>query len=124
MENIYDYNYLECMKERIKAFLNDEVFTSTEKDIFTITAEELSDRLRTDDSITWNGSGSRTFNRREAQQRVLHNEDLLEETIDEFWIDMGKMRNNREYLDVSIRCYLLPQACEEALEEIRKEAFQ
>lgn len=119
-----NYNYLEEMVKDIYQYVKenknyleiDWFFQLWENDFKT----KLYDRLRTEDSITWNASGSYTMNTYEAMENVSNNQELLEETINEFWIDMSKHRNDYEYLDVSIRCYLLSQAIEEFCEEYVK----
>ena len=68
--------------------------------------EFLNDELWTDDSVTGNGSGSYFFNRWQAEEAICHNLFLYEECVEEFG---GTPKFDAETIDVSIRCYLLPQ---------------
>ena len=76
--------------------------------------------------MTGNASGSYTFNSYKAQEYVLDNMDLLEEMCGEFGVDnetIGQkfLDGSWEWMDVSIRCYLLGQAISEALDEVEEE---
>lgn len=103
------YDYLENMKEDIREYLK-------ENDIEEI-SEDLFDTLWVEDSVTGNASGSYYCNSYKAQQALQGNEDLVEEMIKELYVDMNEHWNDYEYLDVSVRCYLLGQALEELKEE-------
>ena len=72
-----------------------------------------------DDSVTGNGSGSYTFSSWEAEENVCHNLDLLGEALSEFGCD-GMEMNGGEWADVTIRCYVLGQVIDEAIEEARE----
>ena len=87
--------------------------------------ESLNDTLWAEDSVTGNASGSYTFNRATAKEYVDENKDLVNEMAKEFdykekvanwWIE-----DNYEAIDVSIRCYLLGQAIEKALDDFTEE---
>ena len=115
------YNYLEAMKKDIINYIRDEVITEEFSD-----REELENKLNDDlfinDSITGNASGSYTFNSYTAKEYVFDNIDLLNEAITEFCEDdvIGEKFLNEEWewMDVTIRCYLLGQAISEALDEM------
>lgn len=111
-----EYNYLENMKEDIKEYIK-ENYESLEE----VNIDKLYDDLFIEDCVTGNASGSYYCNKYKAQEALKGNEDLLQNTIDEFCIDMGKHWSDYEYLDVSIRCYLLGQAIGEAIEELEEE---
>ncbi len=119
------YNYLESMKadiiDYIREDVNTEDYTSREE-----LEERLNDDLWTADGVTGNASGSYTFNTYKAREYVIDNIDLLDEMCNEFGVDpveIGQHFLNRdwEWMDVSIRCYLLGQAIAEALDEIENE---
>lgn len=110
------YNYLENIKEDIKEYIK-ENYDNLEE----INKDRLYDDLWVEDSITGNASGSYYCNTYKAQEALIGNEDLLKDTIDMFGIDMAESWSDYEYLDVSIRCYLLGQALDEALEELEEE---
>lgn len=118
------YNYLENMVEDVKEYIKNEIDFSEYEDMDEL-RESLNDDLWTEDSVTGNGSGSYTFNRAIAKEYVDENKDLVDEMMKEFdckekvvnwWIE-----DNYEAIDVSIRCYLLGQAIEKALDDFTEE---
>ena len=115
------YNYLEEVtndaKIAILENMNDWSFTDREE------LEEIAyDALWCDDSVTGNGSGSYTFSTGEAEEKLCHNRDELEEACNEFGQDNGEaVKQGAEYCDVTIRCYLLGQAISAALDELEEE---
>ena len=118
------YNYLEAMKSDIMDYIRNEVNTNEYADRDELDAF-LNDELWTVDSVTGNASGSYTFNSYTAKEYVFDNIDLLNEAITEFCEDdvIGeKFLNEKwEWMDVTIRCYLLGQAISEALDDIEEE---
>lgn len=112
-----NYNYMEAMKNDILDYCSDNSI-----DLETYDLDALHDELWTEDSVTGNASGSYTFNRWTARDYVLSNMDLLDEAVTEFGIEgqvWDKMHEEDwEYLDVTIRCYLLYQAINEAKDAI------
>lgn len=110
------YDYLEAIKSDVLDYIkynNIEINEDNAEEI----EEDLNESLWNDDSITGNASGSYFCNSYKAYECLLGNEDLIEEVKDEFGIDENKAYN-WEYLDVSIRCYLLSNAIRAAIEEI------
>lgn len=116
------YNYLEAMKSDIMDYIRNEVNTNE----FS-SREELEESLNNDlwnaDSVTGNASGSYYCNSYKSMECVIDNIDLLNEMCTEFCIDsatIGEKFINEEWewMDVSIRCYLLGQAIAEALDEM------
>lgn len=123
-----NYNYLEAMTEDIKEYLKNDAEFSLDDLLYNRSnlEEKLNEDLWTCDSVTGNASGSYTFNSYKAQEYVLDNMDLLEEMCGEFGVDnetIGKkfLDGSWEWMDVSIRCYLLGQAISEALDELEEE---
>lgn len=117
------YNYLEAMKEDIKDYILEDVSANSQYADRDDLENALNDDLWTVDSVTGNASGSYTFNRWKAQEYVIDNMDLLTEMCSEFGIDnatIGEkfLDEEWEWMDVSIRCYLLPQAINAALDEL------
>lgn len=121
------YNYLENVtadaKQAILENLNDWDFADREE------LEEIAnDNLWADDSVTGNGSGSYTFNREAAKEYVTKSDDgmdTLRDAVREFCCEheafTAFMEENWEYLDVTIRCYLLSQAISAAIDELEEE---
>lgn len=123
-------NYLEELKSDILSHLENEweyKYLGQVEDL-----EELEENLNEDlfacDSVTGNASGSYTFNRYEARENVLGNIELLLEAFEMFATSVDKvgrlfLAEDWESMDVTIRCYLLPQAIAEVIEE-NEEAFE
>lgn len=118
------YDYLEHMTEDIKGAIRerytpDEIRERLDDDRDEF-AQELNDDLWTDDSVTGNASGSYYCNAWRAEEAIAHNWDLIADMIDEF--DAADvLRKGAEAIDVSIRCYLLGQAIDAALDELDDE---
>ena len=79
-----------------------------------------------DDSVTGNVSGSYTFSRWEARQNFFNDEDsdeYISQMIEDGFMsanELGKKiaESNWEYIDLSIRCWLLCDAVNDVLDEI------
>lgn len=115
------YNYMEAMKNDIQEYINENI------NLEDYTREELEEKLNDDlwiaDEVTGNASGSYTFNSYQSKEYVTDNMDLAKEALTEFCVpaeEIGErfLNEDWEYLDVTIRCYLLGQAIAEALDEI------
>ena len=83
--------------------------------------ETLYDNLFVEDSVTGNASGSYTFNRAEAEEYVRDNLDLALEAVREFGYGVEhfaeKVEDEEwEYLDVTIRCYLLGEVLADGID--------
>lgn len=118
----YDY------EENVKSDIIDALKENHEEvisDLNTIweerTKQKRLDKMRIDDSVTWNASWSYTFNSYQARENLERNEELVENCVNEFCIDMAKHWNDYEYLDVSVRCYLLSYVFEDAWNERKEE---
>lgn len=123
-----NYNYLESMKEDVKEYITNNAEFDMDDLIYNRTEleEKLNNDLWINDNVTGNASGSYTFNSYKAKEYVLDNMDLLENMCNEFGIDaetIGKkfLESAWEWMDVSIRCYLLNQAISETLDDIEEE---
>lgn len=108
------YDYLSAVTADVKDYINDNVdFADYEN------ADELKDKLQdelwTVDRVTGNGSGSYTFNAWEAEENICHNSGLIAE-VEEEWGELK--RDDPEGIDVAIRCHLLPQAIDAAVDEL------
>ena len=121
------YNYLIVTTANILRYIDDEInlrdFTDDhggiDRDALT---EHLNDELWTCDSVTGNASGSYTFNRLQAREYVIDNMDLLNEAIETFCVNAETVADkftseNWEYFDVTIRCYVLSEAIEKAVDK-------
>lgn len=119
------YNYLESMKEDIKNYIEENKDNESYNwDNLEEVKDLLCDDLWIDDSVTGNASGSYYCNRYKARESLAGNEDLLVEALEEFGDIAGcykRSLTDPEFADVTIRCYLLNQAIEEALKETFEE---
>ena len=106
------YNYLENLKEDIKAYIKENDLLNNEQ----VNYDALYDDMFINDSITGNGSGSYFCNAWKAEEALAHNLDLLHEACEMFGSTPDL--NNPEACDVTIRCYLLGQALHKVIEEI------
>ena len=124
MSNTERYDYIEHMTEDVKdaireRYTPDEIREHLDDDRYDF-AQELNDDFWTDDSVTGNASGSYYCNAWRAEEAIAHNWDLIADMIDEF--DAADvLRQGPEAIDVSIRCYLLGQAIDAALDELDDE---
>ncbi len=125
------YDYREAMEQDIREwitenseFIEDNVDEPYENK--NEVEEFLYDTLWTEDSVTGNASGSYTFNRAQAGEYVRDNLALAIEALNEFGYDMDTLAEkvedeDWEYLDVTIRCYLLGEMIAKVVEEINAE---
>lgn len=84
---------------------------------------ELHDDMWIADSVTGNASGSYYCNTYKAAEAIAHNWDLLNDALLEFGCtDCNPIEKGEEWCDVTIRCYLLGQCINAALDELEEEA--
>lgn len=121
------YNYEEAMKADITEYLADNEYYLTGYDREEL-EEKLNEDLWTCDRVTGNGSGSYTFCREDAKQYVSDDGlDYLREAAKEFDCVQDLLDHflddDYEYLDVTIRCYLLARIISEVLDEAEKHGY-
>jgi hypothetical protein len=119
-----NYNYREAMVSDILDYIREEI-TLSEYSSHDDLVEDLDERFWICDSVTGNASGSYTFNRSTAKEYVHDNLNLLQYACDEFCIpasDIGErfLREDWEWMDVTIRCYLLRECIETAIDRLEK----
>lgn len=120
MTSVNYENFLEEVRNDLKQMIIDNY--PTRKELEEADRNTIYDDAFIDDSVTGNGSGSYYFNTWKSRENVMNNEEVVEEMIDEFGVDMNEHWNDWEYLDVSCRCYLLGQVdIEEVIKEIKDE---
>lgn len=121
------YNYLEAVKDDVRTYIQDNITLGDwngDRDNLEVI---LNDDLWVDDSVTGNGSGSYTFSRAQAKEYFLDGgECYLQDMCFDYGIDAEELGQKMidgewEWLDVSIRCYLLGRAISEVLDEFQKE---
>lgn len=115
------YNYLEAVQEDVKQYIEENEITVTPDNRDDI-EQQLNDDLFINDSVTGNASGSYYCNSWKAEESLCHNLDLLGEALEEFGCGPEYMgEKGPEACDVTIRCYLLPQAISSVLDELEDE---
>lgn len=122
------YNYLDVVTNDVVSYIQEEIdadqYASRER-----LEEVLNDTLWEDDSVTGNSSGSYTMNAFKARSFVLDNLNLLSEACSELGIEneeIGQkfLQGSWEWMDVVIRCYVLPQAIHAALDKLEYRQIQ
>ena len=112
------YNYLEQIKKDVKNFIeeNKNYLPNNREEI----EEQLNDMLWNDDTVTGNETGSYFRDTDRAAEAIAFNWDLLAEALDAFGYgeEFNPIKKGEDCCDVIIRCYLLPQAIAEVLDEI------
>lgn len=111
------YNYLEAVKEDVLNYIEENISFEDFEDRDEL-EEHLNDVLWTEDSATGNVSGSYYCNTWRAADALAHNWDILQEALENFGDDSNPIEKGEEWCDVIIRCYLLPNAIAEVLDEI------
>ena len=116
-----NYNYREEIKKDIREYIeeNEGLKGLSDKDE---AFEKLNEELWIADSVTGNASGSYTFNRATSEEYVKDNLNLCIDACEEFGVDSKSFGQKVydeewEYLDVTIRCYLLGECLSTVLEE-------
>lgn len=118
------YDYKEAIQDDIRSYLadNDWRFAGYSRDELE---EKLNDELWIEDSVTGNGSGSYTFSTYDAQQYVeADGKGYFEEAASEYCISAEEVAEHLfdyEYIDVTIRCYLLGECISEVLDEMEED---
>lgn len=112
------YDYRKAVKDDVIEYIKNNNLTAADFQNLADCQERLHDYLWTADSVTGNGSGSYTFCTYKAEENICHNLDLLGEALEEFGCDGDVLKNGAEWCDVTIRCYLLVGAIDEAIEEL------
>lgn len=115
------YDYMEHLKQDIREWMGDNEYAicPADYDDWTDYYEALYEDLWMADGVTGNASGSYTFSTWDAEECLCHNWDLMQEMCDEF--GSNPRTSNPESLDVGIRCYLLGQALDAVITEIKDE---
>lgn len=117
------YNYLEAVTDDVREYIKNEINRTEWMGDREGLEEHLNDTLFVSDSVTGNASGSYTCNAWQAEENLCHNMDLLAEALEEFGDDLSYLKNGAEACDVTIRCYLLPQAIAEVLDELENDEY-
>ena len=110
-------DYMEEGKEDVKDYIDENVDLKEFKSRDEL-EKWLNEILFTEDSVTGNGSSSYTYNSYVAEENLCHNWGLLEEVLNEYCFIENPIEKGPEWCDVAIRCYLLPSAITDVLDEM------
>ena len=110
------YDYLQNEIDDVKRYIEENNLIAEYEDKDEL-KEHLNDVLSFVDGVTGNASGSYTFSTWKAEENICHNIELLRAACEEFG-STDVLKNGAEACDVTIRCYLLPQAVDEAVDEM------
>ena len=111
------YNYLAEITNDIRDYIVSH--NTIEKHNRDKLEDQLYDELFVNACVTGNASGSYFCNSYEAEEALCHNLDLLGEALEAFGCGADYLYTRGvEACDVAIRCYLLPQAISQVLDEL------
>lgn len=112
------YDYFENVKEDVKDYIKENY-----DNLEDVNRDSLYDDLFIEDSVTGNASGSYYCSTWKSEEAICHNMDLLGEALECFGYEEGfnAMEKGAEWCDVTIRCYVLSQVIDEAIEELETE---
>lgn len=114
------YNYyeevLEAVKEAAKNEWTPEAFDPAPADLEDY-AKSLNSELWIDDSVTGNASGSYFCNAYKAEKALAGNWELAAEAMECFGDDCNPFEKGAEWVDVTIRCYLLNSCIADYIEQ-------
>ena len=122
------YSYKNTVKTAIKGWMEDyreELVGLDKSEVYDV----VYDACWVADEVTGNASGSYTFSRYEARRNFFQDEDsdeYISQMIEYGFItteEVGEKvsESNWEWIDVSIRCWLLSQCLSEVLDEMYKD---
>ena len=111
------YNYLEAVVCDVKEYIETVVDINDFSDRDEL-FEYLYDDLFDSDLVTGNASGSYYCDAYKAEEALCHNWSLLFKALNEFDCNVSFLKQGAEACDVIIRCYLLPEAINTAIDEL------
>lgn len=125
------YNYLDHEVEDVKNYIKSRRFMyedpvlgdkQTLYDIAEDNRDTLYDDMFVDDDVTGNFSRSYTFNKWQAEKNLAGNFSLIVQALDYFDCNYGTVfHDGAEAIDVTIRCYLLSEALDIAIDDFKDE---
>ena len=82
--------------------------------------DKFRDEAFLSDQVTGNASGSYTFNTYQAEENIKHLlfDDELLEMFQEYGYDRIPLEKGAEFIDVSIRCFLVDEVINKNIDEI------
>ena len=124
-EEVYTmYSYYEEVSQAVEEAVNDEYTPEVLEPVdLEDYAEKLNEKLWIEDAVTGNASGSYFFNSYEAEEALAGNWDIAAEAVSEFGYNNGfnPFSRGAEWVDVTIRCYLLSQCIADYIEQNKED---
>ena len=123
------YNYEEAMKSDILDYIAENIDRADYIENRDGLEEKLNDDLWTEDSVTGNASGSYYCNAFKAREAVTADGfDHIREACRDFGIEAAEIgerfiNEDWEWMDCTIRCYLLGQMIAEVLEMLEESGY-
>lgn len=113
------YNYYEEILQAVEDAVNDgyspEVLEPVDLEDYS---DKLNEALWIDDGVTGNASGSYFCNAYKAEEAIAGNWGLAAEALEEFGYDnINAFEKGAEWVDVTIRCYLLNSCIADYIEQ-------
>lgn len=124
MMNVYDY--LQAVTDDVVDYLEENVLDDPNSfdEIASLDVDQLNDDLWNEDSVTGNASGSYTMDALEAERNLVGNYTLLCDALADFGEEYKTIVTfGPEDADVTIRCYLLSQAIDDAIDYLEDKAL-
>lgn len=106
------YNYYNEVKKSVLDFMEENDYTTENKN-----SDELYDECFISDDVTGNASGSFFCNTFKAEEAVCHNWALIGDAWNEFCLDAKELSRGADYIDVTLRCYVLGSVISEIYEK-------
>lgn len=128
-KEMMNYNYEEAMKSDILDYIAENIDRAEFINDRDGLDEQLNDDLFTDDSVTGNASGSYFCNAYRAKEAVMADGlEYIGEACADFGIEAKEIgekfiRQDWEWMDVTIRCYLLGGMISAVLDELEEAGY-
>ena len=112
------YNYYEEVLQAVEDAVNDGY---SPEDLEPVGLEDYGDKLNdalwVDDGVTGGGSGSYFCNSYKAEEALVGNWELAAEALEEYGYTSNQFRLGAEWVDCTIRCYLLNGCISDYIEQ-------
>ncbi len=109
------YNYYDAvcadLEEMVQELLLDDS-AALDGDIMEV-VEDVQMMANNSDCVTGNASGSYFCNRWKAECALFGNFELISDALDYFGFDVNPFEKGQEWLDVTVRCYVVNQLTDE-----------
>lgn len=115
-----EYDYREAVKKDVINYIEEEI-DFQDYDTIEELRDHLKEQLWIEDRVTGAGSDSYTCNTWQSEEYLCHNFNLLVEALEFSGNAVMLLKDGADACDVQIRCYILNEAIDAALEELDAE---